>query len=245
MSIDFIDTTARFAYLTPEEVAEHDHPAVPTARGRAGLALGDSVLILGAPDELRSWLHAALPAALDVVPGPALDTAGSASRQHYIDTGTYLPTMGPWWICIDRQHHPDVAVGPYDEEYPALRDLEGGDVVDALCEQDCLDAYLTRQPESDRVLLRPDGTPHATPEHQVAPRPQAYALAARGHDGRAVVIAQVEHHDLADGDDDDDDERTTLPQHSNDLGDWCPYSATTVAADAGCPQGCAAAPDNR
>ena len=199
MSTDFADTTARFTYLTPAEVADLDHPAFPTADGRAGLALGDEgAVILGTPAELRSWLHAALPAALDAVPGPDLDTTGSASRQHYIDTGTYLPAQGPWWIHLDRQHHPDVAVGPFDDEATADAAYQDSPAVNALCERDCVDATLTQDdPEPDRVRLHPDGTPHTTAQRPADDeRPAAYALAARGHDGRAVVIAHVEHHTL-------------------------------------------------
>lgn len=100
MSLEFADTTARIEYLPPEEVADLDH--CDDGSGLAGLAIGgaDGVLLLGTPAELRSWLHCAPDAALPLVPGPPLDTASSASRQHVVlpqhsnDLGDWCPFSG-------------------------------------------------------------------------------------------------------------------------------------------------------
>jgi hypothetical protein len=179
MSLEFTETTtARIEYLSPADVDDID-PAEDTP-GLAGLSIGgtDGVLITGTPSDLRAWLTAAVAQALVVIP---------------TDTG------GPWWVHLDRQHHPDVAVGPFHDEAAADAAYRDSPAVNALCERDCVDATLAQgDPEPDRVRLRPDGTPHTTAQRPADDdRSPAYTLAARGHDGRAVAIAQAEHHTLA------------------------------------------------
>ncbi|XBH21942.1 hypothetical protein V5R04_01565 [Jonesiaceae bacterium BS-20] len=47
-----------------------------------------------------------------------------------------------FWVLIDRQHNQDVAVGPFATKELAEHDLQYGKVIDDLCHEDCLDAYV-------------------------------------------------------------------------------------------------------
>lgn len=47
-----------------------------------------------------------------------------------------------FWVHIERQDAGDIAVGPFATKELAEHDLEHGEVVDDLCLEDCLDAYV-------------------------------------------------------------------------------------------------------
>lgn len=56
-----------------------------------------------------------------------LDTSSSASRQHYIDTGEYLPVETKLKLVVDLGTSLD-----YDVEHPGLTDREWGDLLSAI-----------------------------------------------------------------------------------------------------------------
>mgnify|MGYP003617416802 CR=1 FL=1 len=47
-----------------------------------------------------------------------------------------------FWVHIERQDTEDIAVGPFATKELAEHDLEHGEVVEDLCLEDCLDAYV-------------------------------------------------------------------------------------------------------
>ncbi|XBH21716.1 hypothetical protein V5R04_00355 [Jonesiaceae bacterium BS-20] len=47
-----------------------------------------------------------------------------------------------FWVHIERQETEDIAVGPFATKELAEQDLEHGEVVEDLCLEDCLDAYV-------------------------------------------------------------------------------------------------------
>ena len=63
---------------------------------------------------------------------------------------------GPVYVVIERQHSTDLAV-----EYPGLIEaehaLDNSLFIDGLCEEDCLDIYLSATiPEDTEHILPPD-----------------------------------------------------------------------------------------
>lgn len=69
------------------------------------------------------------------------------------------------WIYIDREHSKNLAVGPYETLTAAEYAMENALLIDAFCEEDCLDAYLCDdKPQlSERNIVLVDlNDPHHT-----------------------------------------------------------------------------------
>lgn len=65
----------------------------------------------------------------------------------------------PGWVFIERQHGPDVAVGPYASMQTAERALQDDPFIDALCEEDALGATTVTTPPvgASRLAARAAG----------------------------------------------------------------------------------------
>jgi hypothetical protein len=97
---------------------------------------------------------------------------GVACPRCWCDTG---PLIGcwcdTWWVHVAREHHPDVAVGPYDDEREALRAHDHGAVVAALRAQDATGAAVTYgEPDPALLVVHPDGSAHIETGADVGPR---------------------------------------------------------------------------
>lgn len=77
---------------------------------------------------------------------------------------TTSTTSAPeWWVVIEREHGPDLAVGPYTDEAAATLALEESPLIDGFCEEDALDAYATDDAPADdieRVVIDPKDRTH-------------------------------------------------------------------------------------
>lgn len=60
------------------------------------------------------------------------------------------------YVQIERQHSPGLAIAYLDQE-SAEHALEQSFFIDALCQEDCLDAYVTQEPtDGYEVVVPPD-----------------------------------------------------------------------------------------
>lgn len=83
-------------------------------------------------------------------------------------TGCWCDT---WWVHVEREQHPDVAVGPYDDEREALRALDHGAVVAALRAQDATATAVTYgEPDPALLVVHPDGSAHTEAAPGAGPR---------------------------------------------------------------------------
>lgn len=83
---------------------------------------------------------------------PAQDTSAEPSHDQ------------PWWIFIERQYSADVVVGPYPNHAAADYAMIHALIIDGLCEEDCLDAYLVVPPFADgveQIFIDPANPHHA------------------------------------------------------------------------------------
>ena len=61
------------------------------------------------------------------------------------------PGQAPWWVLIERQKPPDLAVGPYPTESIANSAMSDSLLIDGFCEEDALDCFVTSTPPGSGV----------------------------------------------------------------------------------------------
>lgn len=63
-----------------------------------------------------------------------------------------------FWIYIDRQYSRNLAVGPYFSRTVADHAMQNALLIDAFCEEDCLDAYISEETPklSERNIVKVD-----------------------------------------------------------------------------------------
>ena len=57
----------------------------------------------------------------------------------------------PWWIYVERERLPDLALGPFPDEEMAVHSMNESLLMDGITEEDCTDSWVTNdQPDGSR-----------------------------------------------------------------------------------------------
>lgn len=97
---------------------------------------------------------------------PEGDTENWRMTEDYAAFGDYCPEHASQvtWIRIEREHSKNAFVGPYKDEAQAEHAMNNALLIDGICEEDALDAYIEigQYSEEDDVFLIDLNNPHHT-----------------------------------------------------------------------------------
>lgn len=60
------------------------------------------------------------------------------------------------WIYIQREHSNDLMIGPYETESTAVHAMEHSNLIEGLCQEDCLECFTTDDEPTTKDVLTVD-----------------------------------------------------------------------------------------